>query len=200
MEEINTTYASNLFLQFKSCIAKNDITNFINCMQIINANLSVKEFIKTKIKAGEDVDKDGVTLLYVAVQNQNFYMVHELLKLEVNPNCLSRMLLGDKVNPYKIFSSIGIHKEKTTKIERYEEPPIVLAAILRNEDLIRILLKYNAEHIIYDLTPRDKDIFLNEAQKLIVKVKEDLLIETINGSIVQLEERLNDIADTLRKF
>lgn len=182
----NNNSSSILFKKFAQSIKSNDISSFNDSMLLIKGN-DLKKYFSYEIRAHAEVGDNNVSLLYYAISHQNYAMAKALLEFGAEPNEISGMLSVSNTNPN--ISSTSFFEKPIDKNPRLdldnEEPPIVLAAMLKNTDLVYLLLSFGADPIIYDMTSRNQDCNFRDAQKFVIAVRDEWLKEKILSSNVE---------------
>lgn len=190
MEQSNHISPDTLFKTFAQSIKSNDISTFAYLTPLIEKN-NLKAYFTYQLQHYAEVDYDNVSLLYHAVSHQNYAITKFLLELGANPNEISGMLLSNHshstVDSLSFFSR---PKDENIIDFIHEESPFVLAAMLKNRDLVYLLLSYGADPIICETTSRLRDMDLSEAQRFVINVRDAWLIEQYQLKIQLFEKNL----------
>lgn len=188
MEQNVTMEYESLFKKFIYCVKNNDLTALPSVLQKIETDNNLKTyFIKCIQNHSFNNNPNYPTLLYYAVLQQNYSMTKTLLKLKALPNEISPMIQNfDKAN------SEVANINSSGELEN-EETPLVLAAFLKNEDLVYLLLSYGANPLIYNVTTREKDSQLCEAQEYIIRIRDKLIKMPLEIKIKKLEAKIKNL-------
>lgn len=196
MEQNVATEYEFLFKKFVHCIITNDLTALPSALQKLETDSCLKNyFIKCTQNHSFNDNPDYPTLLYYAVSHQNYAMTKMLLKLKALPNEISPMI--QKCNKTNLIAHTKISDVNSVGDLENEETPIVLAALLKNEDLVCLLLSYGANPLIYDRTTREKDFQLSDAQEYIMRIRDKLIKLPYEIKIKKLEEKLKNFEKSI---
>lgn len=195
MEHPHPINNEHLFKCFKQSILQNDIETFHAIKQRIANDSELKAYFRQQLQQDMNDEQGNVTPLYYAIVHQNYSIAKTLLnELNADPNEISSMQLQNFANVQSALSIAYFFSDKeashSANLEQ-EESPLVLAAVLKNRDLVYLLISHGAEPLIYDATTRDQDILLKEAQKFVIEVRDEWIKAPLENTITQLKEELN---------